>query len=132
MQENKLSYDVRGAIYKVYNELGPDLLESVYETALIFELRELGYTIKNHVGIPMHYRNIKCDVGFRMDILVDNCVVIEIKSVEALQDIHHKQLLTYLKLSGKKLGILVNFNTMSINNNIVRIVNNLLSAQISA
>jgi GxxExxY protein len=125
MEENKISYDVRGAIYRVYNELGPGLLESVYETALIFELRELGYTIQNQVGIPMNYRNIKCDVGFRMDILVNNCVVIEIKSVEALQDIHHKQLLTYLKLSGNKLGILVNFNTMSINSNIVRIVNNL-------
>jgi len=73
----------------------------------------------------MHYRSIRFDVGFRMDILVDNCVVIEVKSVDSLLDIHHKQLLTYLKLTDKRLGILVNFNTMSINSNIVRIVNNL-------
>lgn len=125
MKENRISYDVRGAIYKVYNELGPGLLESVYETALIYELRKLGYTVQNQVGIPMHYRSIRFDVGFRMDILVDNCVVIEVKSVDSLLDIHHKQLLTYLKLTDKRLGILVNFNTMSINNNIVRIVNNL-------
>jgi len=125
MKENEISYDVRGAIYKVYNELGPGLLESVYETALIYELRELGYSIQNQVGIPMHYRSIRFDVGFRMDILVDDCVVIEVKSVDSLLDIHHKQLLTYLKLTDKRLGILVNFNTMSINSNIVRIVNNL-------
>jgi len=125
MKENRISYEVRGAIYKVYNELGPGLLESVYETALIYELRKLGYTVQNQVGIPMHYRSIRFDVGFRMDILVDNCVVIEVKSVDSLLDIHHKQLLTYLKLTDKRLGILVNFNTMSINNNIVRIVNNL-------
>ncbi len=125
MKENRISFDIRGAIYKVYNELGPGLLESVYETALIYELRELGYSIQNQVGIPMHYRSIRFDVGFRMDILVDNCDVIEVKSVDSLLDIHHKQLLTYLKLTDKRLGILVNFNTMSINNNIVRIVNNL-------
>lgn len=122
--ENKISYDIRGAIFKVYNELGPGLLESVYESALIYELKKNGYDL-NQVALPFYYDDIKFDHGFRLDILVNDSVIVEIKSVEAIADVHYKQLLTYLKLSKKKLGLLVNFNTESISNSIKRIVNNL-------
>jgi len=123
--ENDISFDVRGAAFKVHTALGPGLLESVYETALSHELRQMGYDIKNQVGVPMVYSDIKMDVGFRLDILVNNLVIVEIKSVEALTDIHYKQLLTYLKLSGRKLGLLINFNSSSLKDSIIRIVNNL-------
>ena len=125
MTENEISYEIRGVVFKVYNELGPGLLESVYETALTYELKHLGLDVKNQIGIPMKYADINFDIGFRLDILVEDKVIIEIKSVEVLADVHHKQLLTYLKLTGKKLGLLINFNTSSIANSIVRIVNNL-------
>lgn len=124
-EENDISYNIRGAAFKVHTELGPGLLESVYETALSYELKQKGYDIKNQIGVPMVYADIKMDVGFRLDVLVNNLVIVEIKSVEALTDIHHKQLLTYLKLSGKKLGLLINFNSSSLKDSIIRIVNNL-------
>jgi GxxExxY protein len=123
--ENQISYNIRGAAYKVYNEMGPGLLESVYEAALSYELKEMGYSLLNQVGIPMTYRDLKFDIGFRLDIMVNNLVIIEIKSVEAIADVHYKQLLTYLKLANKKLGLLINFNCSDINENIKRIVNNL-------
>mgnify|MGYP000120733488 CR=1 FL=1 len=123
--ENDISYDIRGAAFKVHTELGPGLLESVYETALSHELKRKGYDIKNQIGVPMVYSDIKMDVGFRLDVLVNNLVIVEIKSVESLADIHHKQLLTYLKLANKKLGLLINFNSSSLKDSIVRIVNNL-------
>jgi GxxExxY protein len=125
MIENELSFKIRGAAFRVHTELGPGLLESVYEMALIYELQKQNLDVKNQVGIPMVYAEIKFDIGFRLDILVNDLVIIEIKSVEALNDLHHKQLLTYLKLSGKKLGLLINFNTISLKDSIVRIVNNL-------
>jgi GxxExxY protein len=125
MKENDISYDIRGAAFKIHNELGPGLLESVYETALAYELEVLGYTVRRQVGIPMAYKEIQFDIGFRLDLLVNELVIIEVKSVEAILDVHHKQLLTYLKLSGKKLGLLINFNASSLGNSITRIVNNL-------
>jgi GxxExxY protein len=105
-----LTYDVRGAIFTVYNELGPGLLESVYEAALVYELTTSGYIVVSQLGLPVRYKSILLDLGFRIDILVENEIIIEIKSVEMLHNVHKKQLLTYFKLSGKKLGILVNFN----------------------
>lgn len=123
--ENDISYDIRGAAFKVHTELGPGLLESVYETALTYELKQKGYEVKNQIGVPMIYADIKMDVGFRLDILVNDLVIVEVKSVESLTDVHHKQLLTYLKLSNKKLGILINFNSSSLKESIVRIANNL-------
>ena len=125
MNENDLSYDIRGAAFKVHSELGPGLLESVYETALSYELRQKGYEVKNQIGIPLIYADIKMDIGFRLDILVNDLVIVEIKSVESLADVHHKQLLTYLKLSNKKLGLLINFNASSLKDSIIRIVHNL-------
>lgn len=123
--ENDISYDIRGAAFKVHTTLGPGLLESVYETALTYELKQKGYDVKTQLGVPMMYADIKMDVGFRLDILVNDLVIIEVKSVETLTDVHHKQLLTYLKLSNKKLGLLINFNSGSLKDSIVRIVNNL-------
>lgn len=125
MIENKISYAIRGAAFKIHSELGPGLLESVYEAALSYELRKLGYNIETQIGIPMRYQDLKFEVGFRLDILVNDLVIIEVKSVDNLADVHHKQLLTYLKLTNKKLGLLINFNSSSLNNNIIRIVNNL-------
>ncbi|MCG8697753.1 MAG: GxxExxY protein [Bacteroidales bacterium] len=123
--ENDISYDIRGAAFKIYNELGPGLLESVYETALAYEISELGYNVKRQVGVPMKYKHIQFDVGYRLDLLIDNLVIIEIKSVESLLDVHHKQLLTYLRLYDKKLGLLINFNSAQLDKSITRIVNNL-------
>lgn len=127
MTENEISYIARGAIFKVYNSVGPGLLESAYEAALAYELEKEGLTVQTQVGLPFKYQEVSLEVGYRIDILVNNKVVIEVKSVDALADVHYKQLLTYLKLSGKRLGLLVNFNTESIDQSIKRIVNNLQS-----
>lgn len=125
MNENDISYHIRGAIFKVYNALGPGLLESAYEAALIYELEKEGLDVKVQVPLPMIYESVKVAIGFRLDILVNDLVIIEIKSVESLLDVHHKQLITYLKLSGLRLGILVNFNSAEIAKNIFRKVNHL-------
>lgn len=123
--ENKISYNIRGAIFNVYKNLGPGLLESVYESALAYELIKTGRKVKTQVGLPVKYEDQIMELGFRLDLLVDDLVIVEIKSVEALAPVHHKQLLTYLKLTDLKLGLLVNFNTDDINKEIIRIVNNL-------
>ncbi|MFD1163958.1 MULTISPECIES: GxxExxY protein [Hwangdonia] len=123
--ENEISYLIRGAIFKVYNELGPGLLESVYEAVLSFELQKQGLDVKSQVPLPVYYDGHKLEVGFRLDLLVNNKVIIEIKSVETLSKVHHKQVLTYLKISELKLGILVNFNVDEITKGIFRKVNGL-------
>ena len=125
MTENDISYRIRASIFEVYNYLGPGLLESIYETALKHELELRGFSIENQVPMPVFYKGIEMDMGFRLDLLVNKKVVIEIKSVENLLNVHHKQLLTYLKITGLKLGLLVNFNTSNITKSITRIVNNL-------
>jgi len=125
MNLNDLTYKIRGAIFTVFNELGPGLLESVYEAVLTRELLSIGLNTHTQVALPVIYKDIKLDIGFRIDILVENQVIIEIKSVETLHDVHKKQLLTYLKLSDKKLGILVNFNCDQLidKESIIRIIN---------
>ena len=125
MTENDISYLIRGAIFRVNTNVGPGLLESAYEMALCHELRSEGLSVQKQIGLPFEYGGEKLDIGYRMDIVVNNKVVVEVKSVESLADVHYKQLLTYLKLSGMKLGILVNFNSTDIKSNIKRIVNNL-------
>ena len=125
MTENDISYKIRGAIFKVFNALGPGLLESAYEAVLMHELIKDGLEVKAQVALPLIYDKIKMDVGYRIDLLVENKVIIEIKSVENLAEVHHKQVLTYLKLSGLKLGILVNFNVAEIDKSIFRKVNGL-------
>lgn len=125
MTENDISFDIRGAAFDVHTNLGPGLLESVYEIALAHELKKMGHDVKCQIGLPFVYDDIKLETGYRIDLLVDDLVIVEIKSVDALADVHHKQLLTYLKLSGKKLGLLINFNVSLLKEAIVRIVNNL-------
>ena len=125
MELNDLTYKIRGAIFKVHATLGPGLLESVYEAALLYELIELDLKAVSQIGLPVNYNGVQLELGFRLDILVEDSVIIEIKSVESLHDVHKKQLLTYLKLSGKKIGILVNFNVSSLKDkeSIIRIIN---------
>ncbi|MFV0378902.1 MAG: GxxExxY protein [Mangrovibacterium sp.] len=125
MEENEISYAIRGAIFKVYQEFGPGLLESVYQAALKSVLVKMGYQVGVEVPVPVYFDGEKLEVGFRIDLLVNNKVIIEIKSVEELAKVHHKQVLTYLKLTKLKLGILVNFNVDDINQGIFRKVNNL-------
>jgi GxxExxY protein len=120
MNENEISYLIQKAIFSAYNRLGPGLFESVYQRALIVELRKLLLIVQEQVPIPFIYEGEKIEAGFRVDILVNKCVVIEVKSIEELAEIHHKQLLTYLKLGGYRLGILVNFNSSNIAKSIFR------------
>lgn len=123
MSENEISYKVRGAIFKVYNTLGPGLLESVYESALYYQLKKDNVTVIRQVEIPVKYDDTILDISFRLDLLVEDKVIVELKSVEELKSIHFKQLTTYLKLTDKKLGLLVNFNCNNILDNINRVVN---------
>ena len=123
MSLNDLSYAVRGAIFKVYNALGPGLLESVYEAALEYELTEMGFQTNRQVNLPVIYNEVKLEAGFRIDMIVENKLLIEIKSVEDIHAVHHKQVITYLKLSGMELGLLVNFNTEDIMKSIYRKIN---------
>ena len=123
MEENDITYKIRGCIFLVYRNLGPGLLESVYEAALLYELKKQNLEVKSQVVLPVLYEGINLEIGFKLDILVEEKVIIEIKSVEDLSKVHFKQLLTYLKLSEKKVGILVNFNCGNITDNIKRIVN---------
>jgi len=126
MDENDISYVIRGCAFRVHQILGPGLFESVYEAALCHELIESGLYPQSQVGIPMQYKGIRFDFGFRLDIIVNDLVVIEVKSVDRLMSLHHKQLLTYLRLLDKKLGMLINFNSTSLDRtSMVRIVNNL-------
>ena len=124
MEENDITFKIRGCIFAVYNNLGPGLLESVYEAALLYELQKCTIETKSQVLLPVIYDGVTLEIGFRLDILVEEKVIIEIKSVEELSRLHFKQLLTYLKLSDKRVGILVNFNSEDIKGNIKKIVNN--------
>ncbi|MBK8554431.1 MAG: GxxExxY protein [Lewinellaceae bacterium] len=125
MERNDLSYQVRGVLFRVHAKMGPGLLESVYEHAVLQELLERGLSVERHVAVPFQYMSYQTEVGFRLDLLVENEIVLEIKSVEVLNPVHFKQLLTYLRLSNKKLGFLVNFNVNSLKDkeSIVRVVN---------
>jgi GxxExxY protein len=125
LTENEISYQIRGAIYDVYNALGAGLLESVYVTALEWELVQQGLRVRREVPIPVYYKEVKMELGFRLDLLIEEKVIIEVKSVETLAGVHHKQILTYLRLADKRLGILVNFNVGEIRQGIFRKVNGL-------
>ena len=125
MTENEISYKIIGAALEIHKNIGPGLLESAYESALAFDLRELGFKVKQQVPMPFIYKGIKQDVGYRIDLMVNNKVLIEIKFVETLAPVHYSQTLTYLKLSGLKLALLINFNTKVLKEGVHRIVNNL-------
>ena len=125
MDENDLSYQIRGAIFTTYNALGPGLLESAYEAVLAYILTENGLQVEQQVQLPIIFNDIELDAGYRIDLLINRLIIVEIKSVENLAPVHHKQVLTYLKLSGLKLRLLVNFNSVDIKNSIFRKVNGL-------
>ena len=125
MNENELSKIVVDCIFKVHKNIGPGLLESAYEECLFYELSKTNLNIERQKPLPLFYETIKMEIGYRLDFLIDNKVVIEVKAVEALNDVHKAQVITYLKLSGTKLALLVNFNVVLIKDGIKRIVNNL-------
>jgi len=125
MTENELAKIVYEAGMKVHKELGAGLLESAYEECLFYELQKSGLSVEKQKALPLVYEDVKLDVGYRVDLLVEQKLVIEIKSVEALNDLHLAQILTYLKLSGCKLGLLINFNTVLFKNGARRVVNGL-------
>ncbi len=125
MFENELSQKVIGLAIKVHRNLGPGLLESAYEECLFYELKKAGVYVEKQKAMPLVYDDVKLDIGYRMDLFVEQKLVIEIKSVESLNDVHLAQVLTYLKLSKSKLGLLINFNVTLLKNGIKRVVNNL-------
>lgn len=123
MSVNEISYQIRGAIYDVYKDLGPGLLESVYEEVLCFELQQRGLKVERQKQVPIIYKDNVLKTELRLDILVEDEAIVELKSVEEMKKVFGKQLLTYLRLLDKRLGILVNFNTDNILNAITRVVN---------
>ena len=123
MTDNEITYEIRGAIYDVYKDLGPGLLESVYEEALCFELKQRGLKVERQVQVPITYKGNVLKTELRLDIIVEDTVIVELKSVEEMKKVFSKQLLTYLRLMDKRVGILVNFNTEDILKSMQRIVN---------
>ena len=125
MEENEISYKIRGCIFNVYNNLGPGLLESAYEAALKIELENAGLHVESQVYLPIVYEGVTIPKAYRIDLLVEKKVIIELKAVQYVSDVCYKQLQTYLKMTGLKLGILVNFETNDIVSSIYRRVNGL-------
>jgi len=123
MKENEISGKIIGCAIEVHKALGPGLLESAYEECLFYELQAAGLKVEKQKSLPVVYKDVKLDVGYRIDLLVEDCVVVELKAVEALHDVHTAQVLTYLKLSGCKLGLLLNFNVTKLVNGIKRLKN---------
>ena len=125
MNENDIARQVVDAAYSVHVALGPGLLESVYESVLAYEFADRGLSVARQKPIPVIYRNLHFDEGFRADLIVEEKVIIELKSLETLAPVHQKQLLTYLRLADKRLGLLINFGAVRIKDGIIRIVNGL-------
>lgn len=125
MTENEISKIIVDICYKIHTRLGPGLLESVYETILNHELTSRGLEVERQKALPVIWNETKMDIGFRADLIVENKVIIEVKSVEQIAAVHPKQVLTYLKITNLKLGLLINFNEPLIKTGITRIVNNL-------
>jgi len=127
MEKNELdrvTAAVVDASIAIHRALGPGLLESAYEACLAFELRDRGWSVDQQVALPVEYRGVRLEVGYRLDLVVERCVVVELKSVDQLQPIHTAQLLSYLKLSGLRVGLLINFNVELLKNGIKRLANN--------
>lgn len=125
MTENEIATTILDHAFALHRALGPGLLESVYEKALYYDLVESGLFVQQQLPVPLVYKEIKFEAGFRLDLLVENKVIVEIKAIEKLAPVHFAQTLTYLKLSGKKLGLLINFNTNLLKNGVHRVVNKL-------
>ena len=123
MTINEITYEIRGAIYDVYKEMGPGLLESVYKESLCFELEQRGLNVERQVQVPIKYKGNMLKTELRLDLLVEDKVIVELKSVEEMKKVFSKQLLTYLRLMDKKIGLLVNFNTDNILTSITRVAN---------
>ena len=123
MTEDDLTYQIRGAIFDVYNSLGPGLLESVYEEALVFELQQRGLKVERQLEVPIRYKGQELKTPLRLDLLIENTIIVELKSVEEMKPVFAKQLLTYLRLLDKHVGLLVNFTTDNIREGIIRIAN---------
>jgi GxxExxY protein len=123
MSENDIAKIVVDLCLKIHKILGPGLLESVYEEVLVYELKKIGLIVVRQTGIPVVYETVKLDIGFKADVVIENKVILELKSVEKILPVHKKQLLTYLKLTNMKLGLLINFNENMIKNGITRIAN---------
>jgi GxxExxY protein len=119
---NKISYDIIGCAYKVHSKLGPGLLESTYKVCLTYELDKMNYNVEMEKALPVVYDEIKLEAGYRIDLLVNKKVIVELKSVETLNDVHTAQVLTYLKLADVKLGLLINFNVKDLKQGIKRYV----------
>ena len=125
MEINQVSGEIVDAAIMVHTALGPGLLESAYEACLAYELRKRGLKVRTQVALPVIYEDVHLDVGYRLDLLVEESVVVELKSVTAIESIHKAQLLSYLKLSDKRLGLLLNFNVELLKDGITRMANNL-------
>ena len=123
MEINQLTEQILKYAFSVHSALGPGLLESAYEECLYYELLQSGLKVEKQKALPLVYREVKLDAGYRIDLLVENSVVVEIKSIEAFTDVHIAQVITYLKLSGCKIGLLLNFNVTSLKNGIKRLAN---------
>jgi len=123
--ENELSRSILDAAFRVHSALGPGLLEGAYEACLAYELRAEGFRVLTQVPLPLVYREVALDVGYRLDLLVEELVVVEVKSIDRLAALHQAQLLSYLKLSGKRLGLTINFNVVLLKDGIKRLVNGL-------
>ena len=126
MTENEIATAVVDAAFKIHTTLGPGLLESVYEAVLDFELQRRGLRVARQIGLPVNYEGVKLELGFRIDLIVNNKLIIEVKSIESLAPVHKKQLLTYLRLTDLRLGLLINFNVDRIKDGIQRVVNGLV------
>ena len=126
MTENEISKKIIGAAIEVHKQLGPGLLESSYEVCLAYELKQLGLNVQTQVALPVVYKEVKLKAGYRIDVLVENKVIVEIKTVDSLADIHTAQLLTYLRLKNLKLGLLINFNSVRVIDGVKRIINGYL------
>ena len=122
MTDEEVFKKVLDCSFKVHSALGPGLLESSYEECLYYELKQLGLTVEKQKPLPLIYEEVKLDIGYRIDLLVENKIIVEIKSIDAFNAVHFAQILTYLKLSGCKLGILINFNVRHLKEGIKRII----------
>lgn len=125
MLENEITEKIIGCAIEVHKALGPGLLEKTYQECLFYELGKQGLKVRNEVALPVSYKDISLDIGYRIDLLVEGKVIVEIKAVDSINDIHLAQVLTYLKMSGLKVGLLLNFNVVKLTDGIKRMVNNL-------
>ncbi len=126
MTENLISSKIIGAAIEVHRHLGPGLLESTYEVCLAYELKQIGLDVKQQLILPVKYKGVQLDAGYRVDLLIENKVIVELKSVKEIENIHTAQLLTYLKLKHLKLGLLINFNEVVVKDGIKRVLNGYL------